>query len=175
VSPTTNVSPGTHHEASFAEQLTLQMNTMKLAGGNHSSKSSSLRVQNNLNQINSTDEEDKDDSMESESKLLKSKSIKKKIGGFSKSPKILPSMPPSQNADGDPFQMLEGGLSRDLLKDGNKKGKHQANLVRRRKDSLLSEKDRRKQEIGKCGAPIPPVVVPQPVISPSQQQNQQSL
>ena len=50
---------------------------------------------NTLNQINSTDEDEKDDaSQDSEcgsnnSKLLKSKVIKKKV--FSKSPKLLPS------------------------------------------------------------------------------------
>jgi hypothetical protein len=76
--------------------------------------------------------------------MNKSKSIKKKPGNFSKSPKILPSLPPSAN-DLQPFHMLSGS-SKEAVKD-SKKGKHQATLIRMRKDSLLSEKDRRKVDI----------------------------
>lgn len=69
----------------------------------------------------------------------KSKAIKKKLGMQSKSPKIMPTLPP---ASVDPFGSFG---QRDNL--GIKKSKHNANVMRVRKDSHLSEKERRKQEI----------------------------
>ena len=108
----------------------------------------------NLNQINSTDEdeqeedeemEDENDSIQSESssfKHHKSKTIKKKMGGgFSKSPKLLPSHLPMNDL---PAYYLLGGAS-NYVKD-SKKARQQANLVRMRKDSLMSEKERRRQD-----------------------------
>lgn len=71
----------------------------------------------------------------SQGKMGKSKAIKKKMGLQSKSPKILPSAPHSQM---DVFGSFGQGL---------KKSKHNANLVRVRKDSHFSEKERRKHEV----------------------------
>ena len=68
----------------------------------------------------------------------KSKAIKKKLGMQSKSPKILPSLPP---ASVDPFSSFG---QRDNL--SFKKSRHNANVIKARKDSHLSEKERRKQE-----------------------------
>ena len=89
--------------------------------------------------------EDENDSIESESssfKHHKSKTIKKKMGGgFSKSPKLLPSHPPMSDL---PAYYLLGGAS-NYVKD-SKKARQQANLVRMRKDSLMSEKERRRQD-----------------------------
>jgi hypothetical protein len=80
--------------------------------------------------------------------MKQSKSIKKKLSsatGFSKSPKLVPQMPVGVGDFPEDYMMSnsQSGIS---VKD-NKKGKLQANLMRMRKDSMLSEKEKRKIDI----------------------------
>jgi hypothetical protein len=76
------------------------------------------------------------------SSITSRKTIKKKIGGgFSKSRKLLPYHRPMNDLPA--YYLLGGGLN--YVKD-SKKACQQANLVRMDKDSLMSEKEWRRQD-----------------------------
>lgn len=92
-----------------------------------SKENSNTGIGHALNQINSTDEDEKEeDSNESVSSnnsklLLKSKQIKKKLGCSSKSPKLVPSQP-ANGGELNSFYSLASS-QKEFLKD-SKKGKH---------------------------------------------------
>jgi hypothetical protein len=100
------------------------------------------------------EDDDIDSDASSSVKHFKSKAIKKVSGnnlGFSKSPKLMPSQAPINEL---PAYYMIGGAN---IGPHGKKAKHQATLVKMRKDSILSEKEKRREKLHSgngCGGPL---------------------
>jgi hypothetical protein len=94
------------------------------------------------------EDDDIDSDASSSVKHFKSKGIKKVSGnnlGFSKSPKLMPSQAPINELPA--YYMISGAPQ-------SKKAKHQATLVKMRKDSILSEKEKRREKLHSGNGPL---------------------